>query len=580
MAGGEGSGVTTGQPNLYKQDLAKLDVAKLTALSPEVISRQATINIVPGGLEPELAYGDVNGTLGSLESAEMPAAEVELPSVTTEDISVKGKRKATLRPRNSHKTKVNGLKSVGNLGAGEGRKRQKTSTVTRSEEAEPLYEVERILDHRYIENKGFFYLVKWRGWSKESNTWEPEENLTNCEQRLKKYKEKVQGQSQELEILKQNLLRPTKALLESIMKTLSGKGFVRYTVPKEADIDKKLTELLKVPEEKRDPVLIQEVKHGLLIRHFHFERDKQLKNLREWEMEMNCISSDKARISVENEVDLEVAPPNFIYVNDYIPGEGVTIPEDPPIGCDCKPVCSVGSKKCCGEQSGATFAYGPDKRLVVPVGTPIYECNKRCKCDKDCPNRVVQNGCMVKLCVFRTSTGCGWGVKALQSIKKGSFVCEYVGEVISNEEAEKRGKIYDAEGRTYLFDLDYNENEQNPFTVDAAVYGNVSHFINHSCEPNLAVYAVWINCLEPNLPKLALFATRNIKDGEEITFDYMCQFLKGNNNAPKVKPLISESAYSPFTSPSRARLTLPESLNDMSKARCKCGSKHCRQYLF
>ncbi|XP_011309926.1 eukaryotic translation initiation factor 2 subunit 3, Y-linked isoform X2 [Fopius arisanus] len=45
MGGEEGIGVTTGQPNLYKQDLSKLDVTKLTALSPEVISRQATINI-------------------------------------------------------------------------------------------------------------------------------------------------------------------------------------------------------------------------------------------------------------------------------------------------------------------------------------------------------------------------------------------------------------------------------------------------------------------------------------------------------------------------------------------------------
>lgn len=36
---------TTGQPHLAKQDLAKLDVTKLTPLSPEVISRQATINI-------------------------------------------------------------------------------------------------------------------------------------------------------------------------------------------------------------------------------------------------------------------------------------------------------------------------------------------------------------------------------------------------------------------------------------------------------------------------------------------------------------------------------------------------------
>ncbi len=45
MGGEENVGVTTGQPNLYKQDLSQLDVTKLTALSREVISRQATINI-------------------------------------------------------------------------------------------------------------------------------------------------------------------------------------------------------------------------------------------------------------------------------------------------------------------------------------------------------------------------------------------------------------------------------------------------------------------------------------------------------------------------------------------------------
>jgi len=45
MGGEEGLGVTTGQPNLCKQDLSKLDASKLTALSHEVISRQATINI-------------------------------------------------------------------------------------------------------------------------------------------------------------------------------------------------------------------------------------------------------------------------------------------------------------------------------------------------------------------------------------------------------------------------------------------------------------------------------------------------------------------------------------------------------
>ena len=39
--------------------------------------------------------------------------------------------------------------------------------------------------------------------------------------------------------------------------------------------------------------------------------------------------------------------------------------------------------------------------------------------------------------------------------------------------------LTDAEGRTYLFDLDFNMGNENPYTVDAAFYGNVSHFINH-----------------------------------------------------------------------------------------------------
>ena len=68
-------------------------------------------------------------------------------------------------------------------------------------------------------------------------------------------------------------------------------------------------------------------------------------------------------------------------------------------------------------------------------------------------NRVVQLGRKYKLCIFRTSNR-GWGVKTLQRIPKGSFVVEYVGEVITSDEAEIRGQSYDAEGLTYLFDLD------------------------------------------------------------------------------------------------------------------------------
>ena len=57
--------------------------------------------------------------------------------------------------------------------------------------------------------------------------------------------------------------------------------------------------------------------------------------------------------------------------------------------------------------------------------------------------------------------------------------------MITNEEAERRGRVYDANGRTYLFDLDYNDGDC-PFTVDAGRYGNVSHFVNHSVSEMLS----------------------------------------------------------------------------------------------
>ena len=95
--------------------------------------------------------------------------------------------------------------------------------------------------------------------------------------------------------------------------------------------------------------------------------------------------------------------------------------------------------------------------------------------------------------------------------------------------------ILDAEGRTYLFDLDFNSGSENVYTVDAAQYGNVAHFVNHSCDPNIAVFNVWIDCLDPDLPRLCVFALRDIIKGEQLTFDYRQGRQIGK---PKVENLI------------------------------------------
>lgn len=57
----------------------------------------------------------------------------------------------------------------------------------------------------------------------------------------------------------------------------------------------------------------------------------------------------------------------------------------------------------------------------------VYECNKRCKCNTNmCTNRLVQHGLQVRLQLFKTQNK-GWGIRCLDDIAKGSFVCIYAG---------------------------------------------------------------------------------------------------------------------------------------------------------
>lgn len=43
------------------------------------------------------------------------------------------------------------------------------------------------------------------------------------------------------------------------------------------------------------------------------------------------------------------------------------------------------------------------------------------------------------------------------------------------------------------------------------------------CNPNLQVFNVFIDNIDERLPRIALFSTRSIRAGEELTFDYKMQ---------------------------------------------------------
>ena len=93
----------------------------------------------------------------------------------------------------------------------------------------------------------------------------------------------------------------------------------------------------------------------------------------------------------------------------------------------------------------------------------------------------------------------GLGLFAKVPIRKGDCIIEYVGEIISNAEANRRG------GK-YLFQTSANRH----------IYGtgrhNVARYINHSCRPNCEADTIG--------GRVFISAIKNIEVGEELNYDY------------------------------------------------------------
>ncbi|ERL84297.1 hypothetical protein D910_01713 [Dendroctonus ponderosae] len=527
MASSESSGVTTGQPNLQKQDLSKLDVTKLTALSPEVISRQATINI---GTIGHVAHGK-STVVKAISGVQTVRFKNELErniTIKLDKLQYDDKGFITW-PHRLKGVSVDIGKAIDNLEKWEQRGQKRNRSFLRTKEYKRNFEVEAIEAVEYDElDREHLFFIKWKGWHSESNTWEPLENLNAdvlLEQFLSNYfKDDV------LKALSDKFDIGISSVSNEQLLSVVPNGELANVISK-LNAQKQLLKFLNMRFKVQGTKRYEDGRKALLTYLLLLKREQQFAKISRWESLINKMDKSEAPISVENNADLEFPPDHFCYINDYVPTGNIEFSTIPDVHCECQE-CGPSNKSCCGKQLNRAYTYTPRGRINVNPGFPIFECNKFCKCTLSCRNRVIQHGRKVPLCIFRTSNGCGWGVKVMRKVPCGEFICEYVGEVIDHDEAERRGKEYDAEGRTYLFDLDYNSSD-NLYTVDAGVYGNVSHFINHSCEPNLGVYAAWINCLDPNLPKLALFALREIQKGEELSFDYMMNIDQPVSKTPE-----------------------------------------------
>jgi len=114
----------------------------------------------------------------------------------------------------------------------------------------------------------------------------------------------------------------------------------------------------------------------------------------------------------------------------------------------------------------------------------------------------------------------GRGVFAREFIPAGTRLIEYTGERITEDEGDRRYPWDDSVPyHTLLFKVD------DDLLVDGNVGGNLSRWINHSCEPNCA------SAIKDG--RIYIDSLRDIQAGEELTYDY--HFVTRDRHTPAVK---------------------------------------------
>ena len=105
----------------------------------------------------------------------------------------------------------------------------------------------------------------------------------------------------------------------------------------------------------------------------------------------------------------------------------------------------------------------------------------------------------------------GWGLFANEDIKKEDLIGEYIGEMVGIEDLNERSEYIDLEKTTYMFTLN------DEYTVDSRTMGNILRFANHS-KSKANAYAKIV--FSKGNHKICLYASDDIKKGQEIFFDY------------------------------------------------------------
>ena len=181
---------------------------------------------------------------------------------------------------------------------------------------------------------------------------------------------------------------------------------------------------------------------------------------------------------------------------------------------------------------GCACKAGGCRTASCPCYSAKRECDpdlcKNCQdCTSCCTNNAITKRKHTHL-LLAPSTVAGWGIYNKYPLKKGDFIQEYVGESMSQDEAERRGRIYDKINKSFLFNL------CTDYVIDAHWKGNKTRYINHSSTPNVECRVVFVS----GDFRIGLYAKEDIEAQSELFFDYKYDTTIENPDFTKPKTVV------------------------------------------
>jgi [histone H3]-lysine9 N-trimethyltransferase SUV39H len=150
------------------------------------------------------------------------------------------------------------------------------------------------------------------------------------------------------------------------------------------------------------------------------------------------------------------------------------------------------------------------------------------------------------------------GLRCPVNLRKGEFIDIYRGEIITNDEANRREvekrRIGRKENYLYVMEKFADENDipaNELYTVDGEHFGGPTRFMNHSCDPNCRQFTVSYHHGDMFIYDLAFFAIDAIPANTELTFNY------------------TDTEH-----------TGPKKRKSKNATKCLCGSSNCRGYIW